>query len=77
MDIPFNTYRVKYDKLQEMTEGDVDMDGAYADQVKSMKLLKLASPDIKFYATMKSDYNGYNQGDRNKKKANPLRHHYN
>ncbi len=65
MDIPFNTYRVKYDKLQEMTEGKLDLDGAYADQVKTMKLIKLANPDIKFYATMKSDYNGYSQGNRN------------
>lgn len=65
LDIPFNTYRVKYDKLQEMTEGNLDLDGAYADQVTTMKLIKLANPDIKFYATMKSDYNGYNQGNRN------------
>ncbi len=64
-DIPFNTFRVKYDKLQEMTEGNLDMDGTYADQVLSMKMILKASPNIKFYATMKSDYNGYSQGDRN------------
>ncbi|MBP8792393.1 MAG: hypothetical protein KBH29_04375, partial [Lutibacter sp.] len=64
-DIPFNTFRVKYDKLQEMTEGVVDLDGTYAEQVLSMKMLLAANPDIKFFATMKSDYHGYNQGNRN------------
>lgn len=64
-DIPFNTYRVKYDKSQEMLEGEMNLDGAYAKQVETMKLIKQANPDIEFYATMKSDYNGYSQGNRN------------
>lgn len=65
IDIPFNTYRVKYDKLQEMTEGDLDMDGTYAEQVLTMKLILLANPEMKFFATMKSDYHGYSGGNRN------------
>ncbi len=64
-DIPLNTFRVKYDKKQEMTEGVVDMDGTYAEQVMSMKLILKTNPNIKFFATMKSDYNGYSQGNRN------------
>ncbi|MDN3618128.1 T9SS type A sorting domain-containing protein [Polaribacter undariae] len=64
-DIPFNTFRVKYDKIQEMTEGNVDMFGAYGEQVKSMKMILEANPEIKFFATMKSDYHGYSQGNRN------------
>ena len=64
-DIPFNTYRVKYDKVQEMTEGNLDLNGAYADQILTMQMILAANPDIKFYATMKSDYHGYSQGNRN------------
>lgn len=64
-DIPFNTYRVKYDKTQEMEEGELDLDGTYANQVLSMKMILEASPNIKFFATMKSDYHGYSQGNRN------------
>ena len=64
-DIPFNTFRVKYDKTQEMTEGNVDMFGAYGEQVKSMKMILEVNPEIKFFATMKSDYHGYSQGNRN------------
>jgi len=64
-DIDFNCYRVKYDKSQEMTEGDLDLDGAYGDQVLTMQMILEANPDIEFFAVMKSDYHGYSQGNRN------------
>ena len=57
-DIPFNTCRVSYDKKQELTEGTQTMD-FYDSHVKAMKMIKEANPEIKFWATMKSDYNGY------------------
>lgn len=58
-DIPFDICRVSYDKKQEETEGQKNM-SFYDDAIRSMKNLKIANPDIKFWATMKSDYNGYN-----------------
>lgn len=58
-DIEFTTCRVSYDKKQELVEG-VKNFSFYDDAIKSMKMVKIANPNIKFYATMKSDYNGYN-----------------
>lgn len=58
-DIPLNACRVSYDKKQEMVEG-VKNFAFYNDAIKSMKMVKQSNPDILFYATMKSDYNGYN-----------------
>lgn len=58
-DIPFDICRVSYDKKQEESEGYKNM-SFYDDAIKSMKNLKIANPNIKFWATMKSDYNGYN-----------------
>mgnify|MGYP000050227262 FL=1 len=57
-DIPFNTCRVSYDKKQELSEGSQTMD-FYDNHVKAMNMIKEANPEIKFWATMKSDYNGY------------------
>lgn len=57
-DIPFNVCRVSYDKKQELIEGDKNM-GFYNKAVEAMKMVKKANPNIKFWATMKSDYNGY------------------
>ena len=61
-DIPFNTCRVSYDKQQELVEGEKNM-AFYDDAVSSMKLLKKVNPNIAFWATMKSDYNGYNHSN--------------
>lgn len=58
-DIHFDVCRVSYDKKQELEEGKKNLT-FYEDAVKSMRLLKTVKPDIQFWATMKSDYNGYN-----------------
>lgn len=58
-DIRFDVCRVSYDKKQELEEGKRNLE-FYEDAVKSMKLLRKVNPDIQFWATMKSDYNGYN-----------------
>lgn len=58
-DIKFTVCRVSYDKKQESTEGTKNF-AFYDDAVWAMQLIKSINPDIKFWATMKSDYNGYN-----------------
>lgn len=58
-DINFDVCRVSYDKKQELEEGKKNLD-FYGDAIKSMQLLRAVNPDIQFWATMKSDYNGYN-----------------
>ncbi|MGE9269215.1 MAG: hypothetical protein ACQKBU_00295, partial [Verrucomicrobiales bacterium] len=63
-DIPFNTWRVGYDKTQEMNEGDKNF-SVYDSDVLAMKMIREVNPDIKFFATMESDYHGYSQGNRN------------
>ncbi len=63
-DINFNYCRVEFDKNQELTEG-VKNWAFYDKQVATMKQIKAINPDIKFYATMRSDYNGYKMGNRN------------
>lgn len=57
-DINFTVCRVSYDKKQEMEEGVKNMK-FYDKAVESMQLIKKVNPNIKFWATMKSDYNGY------------------
>lgn len=57
-DIPYTACRVSYDKKQEMVEGTKNM-AFYDDVLVTMKMMRVANPDIEFYATMKSDYNGY------------------
>jgi len=57
-DIAFMTCRVSYDKQQELVEGAKNF-AFYDDAIASMKMVQHANPNIKFYATMKSDYNGY------------------
>lgn len=63
-DIPFNICRMQYDKNQEMVEG-VKNFSFYNGTVQSMKDIKLVNPSIKFMASMRSDYDGFNQGDTN------------
>lgn len=63
-DIPFNICRMQYDKNQEITEG-VKNFAFYNGTVQSMKDIKAVNPSIKFFATMRSDYDGFNQGDTN------------
>ncbi|MDC2888804.1 hypothetical protein [Psychrosphaera algicola] len=46
-DIKFDTWRVAYDKHQEMTEGVKDF-SIYDNAVKAMQLIKLENPNIKF-----------------------------
>lgn len=57
-DIPYRACRVPYDKQQEMVQGVKNL-AYYDDIIASMKMLRIANPDLEFYATMKSDYNGY------------------
>jgi len=57
-DVHFDICRVSYDKKQELIEGKKTFN-FYDNAIKSMKLLKKVNPDIRFWATMKSDYNGY------------------
>lgn len=63
-DIPFNTWRIAYNKNQEIVEG-VKNWAYYDDELAVMQLIKNANPDIKFFATLESDYHGYSQGNRN------------
>lgn len=58
VDIPYRAVRVSYDKKQELTEG-VKNYAFYSDAIKTMQMALQANPDLEFYATMKSDYNGY------------------
>lgn len=58
-DVHFDICRVSYDKKQELNEG-IKTPSFYDDAIKSMKLLRKVNSEIKFWATMKSDYNGYN-----------------
>jgi O-glycosyl hydrolase len=60
--IDFNVCRVQYDKNQELVEGTKNW-SFYDEQVATMQDIKLINPDIKFFATMRSDYDGY--GDEN------------
>ncbi len=61
-DINFNYCRVQFDKNQELVEGTKNW-SFYTNQIITMKQIKALNPDIKFYATMRSDYDGY--GDEN------------
>lgn len=63
-DIPMDTWRVRYDKLQEMEEGVKDF-SVYDGDVLAMKMILDLNPEVKFFATMKSDYGGYNEDNRN------------
>ncbi|WP_017446730.1 hypothetical protein [Gayadomonas joobiniege] len=63
-DIPFDTWRIAYNKNQEIVEG-VKNWAYYDDELFALNLIKQANPDIKFFATLESDYNGYRQGNRN------------
>ncbi|GIZ09707.1 hypothetical protein FUMI01_24340 [Flavobacterium sp. UMI-01] len=57
-DIHFNYCRVQFDKTQELEEGTKNW-ASYERQVATMKDVKAVNPNIKFYATMRSDYDGY------------------
>ena len=63
-DMPLNTWRVRYDKRQEYTEGDKNFD-FYANDLATMKMIRDSNPDIKFFATMKSDYHGFSEDNHN------------
>jgi hypothetical protein len=53
--------RLRYTDIDEVVENMV----FYNDAIKTMKAIKAAKPDVKFLATMRSDYNGYNSDNRN------------
>lgn len=54
--------RIAYDKKQEMQRGQKNM--AYYDkQVASMQQIKAVSPQIRFWATLKTDYDGYGKNN--------------
>ncbi|MDF7799080.1 Ig-like domain-containing protein [Pontiellaceae bacterium B1224] len=57
-DIKFDVCRVQYDKHQELEEGVKNL-AYYDDQIQSMKDIQSINPDIKFFGTLKSDYDGY------------------
>ncbi|MGE9270453.1 MAG: hypothetical protein ACQKBU_06590, partial [Verrucomicrobiales bacterium] len=57
-DIAFDTCRVQYDKKQELTEGEKNW-GFYSNQVKTMQEIRAVNPGVKFFATLRSDYDGY------------------
>lgn len=61
-DIDFNTCRIQFDKNQELVEGTKNWD-FYKNQLATMKSIKEVNPDIRFFATMRTDYDGY--GDDN------------
>ncbi|WP_372772795.1 T9SS type A sorting domain-containing protein [Mangrovibacterium sp.] len=61
-DIAFNVCRVQFDKNQELEEGTKNWD-FYAKQILSMKMVKESNPAIRFFATPRTDYDGY--GDNN------------
>lgn len=58
-DIHYNYCRVEYDKKQELVEGVKNW--AFYDNARiiTMKQIKAINPDIKFWATLRSDYDGY------------------
>ncbi|MFI3305804.1 MAG: DUF4971 domain-containing protein [Rikenellaceae bacterium] len=57
-DINWSICRVAFDKQQEITEGVYNF-AYYDDRIESMKMLRQANPHLEFWATLKSDYNGY------------------
>ncbi len=59
-DIAFPVLRVSYDKQQEMVEGEKNF-AFYDSCLKTMKLIENSNPNIKYWATLKSDYNGYDK----------------
>ena len=61
-DINYNYCRIQFDKNQELVEGTKQFN-IYNNQVLTMQRIKAINPDIKFYATMRSDYDGF--GDEN------------
>ncbi len=59
-DIDFNVCRISYDKKQEVTEGEKVLETWYANCVEAMELIRDVNPNVEFFGTLKSDYNGYN-----------------
>ncbi|MFI3259306.1 MAG: hypothetical protein R3Y16_04340 [Rikenellaceae bacterium] len=57
-DVNFSVCRVAYDKYQEMVEGEQNL--AFYDKIiESMKMLRKSNPYVEFWATLRSDYDGY------------------
>ncbi len=61
-DIALNTCRIQFDKNQELVEGVKNWD-FYAKQLATMQLIKTVNPNIRFFACLRTDYDGY--GDEN------------
>ncbi|MDO7171627.1 carbohydrate-binding protein [Mariniflexile sp. AS56] len=57
-DVNFNYCRVQFDKNQEMVEGTKNWN-FYTKQVATMQQIKAVNPNIKFFATMRTDYDGF------------------
>lgn len=57
-DIKFDYSRVSYDRKQELVEGAPNL-AFYDRAVLSMKMARESNPNLKFWATLKSDYDGY------------------
>ncbi|MCG1035818.1 T9SS type A sorting domain-containing protein [Polaribacter sargassicola] len=53
--------RLRYTDVDEVVENMA----FYNDAIKTMQTIKNVNPDVKFLATMRSDYNGYNSDNRN------------
>ncbi|WP_017446186.1 hypothetical protein [Gayadomonas joobiniege] len=61
-DINMPYWRVVIDKHQEMVEGKTNFE-FYNKQISVMKKIRARQPNVKFWATLKTDYDGY--GDKN------------
>jgi len=57
-DIDLKVCRVSYDKKQELVEGEKTLE-FYDNAIKAMQYVKNARPSVKFWGTLKSDYDGY------------------
>lgn len=54
--------RVAFDKKQELVEGSPNY-AFYAKQIEVMQKIKAVNPDVKFWASLKTDYDGYGKNN--------------
>ena len=57
-----NYLRVVFDKHQELEKGQKNLT-YYDKQIASMQQIQAVSPDIRFWATLKTDYDGYGRNN--------------
>ncbi|MFI3304711.1 MAG: DUF4971 domain-containing protein [Rikenellaceae bacterium] len=61
-DIDWDVLRISYDKQQELVEGTKNFE-FYDNALLTMSYIETANPNIKYFATLKSDYNGYDSSN--------------